>query len=122
MKKFLLGLFTIFYFGISTGATLQVHYCMGKMVNIDLVNRGTDSCHECRMKKMNGKKGCCHDEQKVIKIAGDQNSTDAAYQIVHYEEFPSILVSSPIEDNTGTAALFRDSQVPIYIRNCFFRI
>jgi hypothetical protein len=104
---------------------------MGKMVNIDLVNRGTDSCHECRMKKMNGKKGCCHDEQKVIKIAGDQNSTDAAYQIVqlhseaiirHYEEFPSILVSSPIEDNTGTAALFRDSQVPIYIRNCFFRI
>lgn len=132
MKKFLLGILTIFYFGVSTGATLQVHYCMGKMVDVDLVNKDSGHCHKCGMKKMNGKKGCCHDEQKVIKITSDQNSTDAAYQMVqlhsvaiikHYAKLPAIPISSSlIENNTGVNGLFRDSQVAVYIRNCVFRI
>lgn len=131
MKKFLLGILTIFYFGISTGATLQVHYCMGKVVDFDLVNKNADHCHKCGMKKTNCTKGCCHDEQKVIKITSDQNSTDAAYQVVHltsvailkhYEELPAIRVSSLTESNSVSNALFRDSQPAVYIRNCVFRI
>ncbi len=131
MKKFLLGILTIFYFGVSTGATMQVHYCMGKIIDFDLVNKDSDHCHKCGMKKTNGTKGCCHDEQTVIKITSDQNSTDAAYQSVqltsvavlkHYEELPAILVSSLTENNTVTNFLFRDSGVAVYIRNCVFRI
>jgi len=131
MKKFLLGILTIFYLGVSTGTSLQVHYCMGKMVDFDLVNKDSDHCHKCGMKKTNGTKGCCHDEQTVIKFTNDQNSADAAYQVVqipsvavlkHYEELPAILVSSLTENNTATDALFRDSGVAVYIRNSVFRI
>lgn len=131
MKKFLLGILTIFYFGISTGATLQVHYCMGKVVDFDLVNKNADHCHKCGMKKTSGTKGCCHDEQKVIKLTSDQNSTDAAYQVVHltsvviikhYEELPAIRVSSLTESNSISDPHFRDSQQAVYIRNCVFRI
>ena len=131
MKKFLLGILTIFYFGVSTGATLQVHYCMGKMVDVNFVNKDSSHCHKCGMTKMNGKKGCCHDEQKVIKITSDQNSTEAAYQMVqlpsvaiikHYAELQAILVSSFTENNTSSNSLFRDSQAAVYLRNCDFRI
>jgi hypothetical protein len=132
MKKFLLGILTIFYFGVSTGATLQVHYCMGKMVDVDLVNKDSNHCHKCGMTKMNGKKGCCHDEQKVIKIAGDQNSTDVAYQMVqlpsvaiikNYAELSAIAISSSLtENNTRSNSLFRDSQAAVYLLNCDFRI
>ncbi len=131
MKKLLLGILTILYFGVSTGATLHVHYCMGKMVGIDLVSKDKDHCHQCGMKIMNGGKGCCHDEQKSIKIANDQNSPEAAFQLIqltsvaivkNYTELPSVLMATLQGDEVNAQSLIRSPQVAVYIRNCVFRI
>lgn len=131
MKKFLLGILTILYFGISTGATVHVHYCMGRVAGIGLVGKDKDHCHKCGMTMMNGKKGCCHDEQKSIKIGNDQNSTESAYQMIqlssvviekNYSELPGALITSLKEENSNHQALTRSPQVAVYIRNCVFRI
>lgn len=70
------------------GATIHMHYCMGKLISWGLVNHESANCDYCGMpKKMSGenpgiKKGCCRDEHKEIKSNKDQKLTPAEFQFV----------------------------------------
>ncbi len=132
MKKLFLLIVSFVYFGISTGVTLQVHYCMGKLVNVGLVNKSDSHCDLCGMAKKNGHKGCCHDEQKTVKITQDQNrSTEPVYQVVHA---PVAMVETNYPDAAMTARFSSEEKIlyfheppqvsglAVYIRNCVFRI
>ena len=66
MKKILLTILAFVYLVTTTGAALNLHYCMGKLSSVDL--RKSDKCSRCGMKNMDG---CCKDEYKVIKLQGD---------------------------------------------------
>lgn len=71
MKRFLLIILTILYIGVSSGITLTLHHCMGKLVDIEW---GQDaSCEQCGSKKQTH--ACCSTETRLIKLGNDQNTS-----------------------------------------------
>lgn len=57
----------------TTGGTVHMHYCMGKLKSIDLFNKDEGVCSKCCIVKST-KKGCCKDEQKTIKTNDHQQA------------------------------------------------
>ena len=61
------------------GATIHLHYCMGKLTSWGLINHENKNCERCGMVKnatashsMVAKMDCCRDEHKQIKTDKDQ--------------------------------------------------
>src|SRR5258708_39522872 len=77
MKKFFVFILSLVYLTASTGATVHMHYCMGKLVEWGLQQdpKKKDKCSKCGMKNLANKKGCCKDEQKHIQIEKDQKGS-----------------------------------------------
>ena len=73
MKKILVSIFAVFYLAISSGFTVQVHYCMDKLSGweLSIINEEQPSCERCGM-HMDDENSCCKDEQKVVKFDSDQ--------------------------------------------------
>lgn len=132
MKKFLVAILAILYMGVSTGATLHLHYCMGKLVAWDLGHKESGDCGNCGMKKdPSQNKGCCKDEHKQFKLDNDQKAVESAVLLMQYsgavllpvygflpETRPSsIAVISPASNSPP-----RGSTVSIVILHGVFRI
>ena len=131
MKKIVVAILAILYMSTATGATIHIHYCMGKLVNWSLWHSKEDKCSKCGMKKTDGKdSGCCKDEHKQIKLENDQKISKIAVQFlqlaafdiqVSFIEIPSHRFASAIEENPVSRAPLRSSDA-VYIRNCSFLI
>jgi hypothetical protein len=132
VKKFFLAILALVYISTSIGATVHVHYCMGKLAEWGVGHKESSSCDKCGMaqsiKKANG---CCKDENKFIKNSADQKGAEAAFQTfqsvaitppVAFIELPAVTIFSVAERNPCSHAPPRDSGVAVYIRNCVFRI
>lgn len=126
MKKILAILFSIFYFGFSSGAAFSIHYCMKELVSVS--QKADDICAKCGVKE---KKGCCKTEIKIVKVDDSQKSD---YLNV---DFLSAVSEIPVKhkfsamDKSFSATKFTQIQinappesrpVPIYINHCNFRI
>ena len=72
MKHFVVILLSILYMASATGATVHIHYCMGKFMSVSLNHSDEGICGKCGMKKKEQKKGCCKDEQKTFKTSTHQ--------------------------------------------------
>lgn len=79
MKKLLTTILTFVYLSTSMGATIHLHYCMGKLASWGLIDHESKNCMQCGMAKqksaaqcMTAKMGCCKDEHKQIKTDSDQ--------------------------------------------------
>ena len=79
MKKLLATILAFVYLSTSMGATIHLHYCMGKLASWGLINHESKNCAYCGMVKQNpdsqsamAKKGCCKDEHKQIQTDKDQ--------------------------------------------------
>lgn len=78
MKKFLVTILAIIYLAASAGATVHLHYCMGKLVDSSLVQNENRTCGNCGMEKSGSTDNdCCKDEATQVGIAKDQKGTDA---------------------------------------------
>jgi hypothetical protein len=130
MKKFLIAITAFVYFIVSTGATVNLHYCMGKLMSWDLSAKSDGKCGTCGMKKQ-GHKGCCNDEQKILKVDKDQKGSEPAFQFhsissvaiaATYPVLPLAYISSSIIDNTVANGPPPKSAVPIFLLNRNFRI
>ncbi|WP_253297163.1 hypothetical protein [Chryseobacterium sp. PCH239] len=126
MKKILAILFSIFYFGFSSGAAFSIHYCMKDLVSVS--QKADDICAKCGVKE---KKGCCKTEIKIVKIDDSQKSDCLNV------DFLSAVSEIPVKhqfsamDKSFSATKFTQIQinappesrpVPIYINHCNFRI
>jgi len=128
MKKIIVAILAVLYLGVSSGATVHLHYCMGKLMSWSFIDSKDDRCADCGMKK-NGK-NCCTEENKLIKASDDQKASDIAYQLAqfsavanhHYPELPSLPIASVTEQNPLSHAPPRTGKVALYLRNCIFRI
>lgn len=78
MKKAFLLLFTFLYLGMSSGFSLEVHYCMGKVTGIQLSVSKKDRCKKCGMA---AKKGCCQNQQHFVKISDVHKAVDQKLHI-----------------------------------------
>jgi hypothetical protein len=130
MKKLLVSILAIFYLGTSVGATVNLHYCMGRLVNWDLSIKETHTCGKCGMEKLKTKKnGCCEDKYQVLQVEKDQKGENryqpgAPVGIAVITTFPSlitpVIASTPEEYPVSNAP--PRSPIPARIRYCIFRI
>ena len=127
MKRILATILAFVYLATSTGATINIHYCMGELVSHSLVKE--DTCGKCGMEKT--EEGCCEDVAKVIQTPQDDHSYQSANHtftpFIAILQTNYIVVPSPV---TFTALLQAaknhsppgSSGTSLYIRNCVFRI
>jgi hypothetical protein len=116
----------------SIGASIHVHYCMGRITDWGFEQNDAKTCGKCGMEKSIKKSnGCCKDEYKYLKNNTDQKNLTTDFQMAQQEgvavpvsfyELPSVDFPSVTEENPISHAPPRDCGVAVYIRNCVFRI
>lgn len=132
MKRFFAFILLLVYSVTSIGATVQLHYCMGKLSgwSLALTDLHSKECSKCGMEKMHSDKGCCHDENKLLKIQDDQRANYVSLEIL------KLPVAAPIIADHSIAYLVsqKNELLPkgnappvigdpdLCIRNCVFRI
>ncbi len=132
MKKFLATILAILYLATTTGATVHLHYCMGKLVEQNLWHNQKEKCGKCGMDKSEtNDNGCCKDEHKQLKLDVDHKIAVSTFdhlqlvaiaEPVSFIEIPTIAFSSITEENPNSNAPPRSCGVAIYKRNGVFRI
>ena len=74
MKRYLIFIFVLFYFSAASGATVEFHYCMGKLVEWGWAQpEETENCSNCKMSKQDSK-DCCKKDQQQVKIEKAQKA------------------------------------------------
>lgn len=68
MKKAVIAILAILYITVTSGVTVNMHYCMGMIASVDYGYEDHDECGKCGMKESREKKGCCHTEHKLMKV------------------------------------------------------
>lgn len=127
MKKILLGILAFIYITVASGLVVNIHYCMGRLSGVDYGYSSNNKCSKCGMEN---KKGCCHNESKFVKLAGDQQLAKANISIAQAPiEVNSFHVdfSQPVQGLEKILALQYHSPpdkalAPVYLLNCVFRI
>lgn len=130
MKKISVFLLALLYIITSSGVMINTHYCMGKLVDRTFLHYEDQNCSYCGMKEI-GNKGCCENKQKFLKINKDQKTADANYRLSLFTSFelsyaffeiPSIDVPSSLKEHLFSSSSPRGQNLPLFIRNCVFRI
>jgi len=140
VKRFLVTILAFVYLSTSVGATVHLHYCMDKLVAWGLRHEktGKKSCLYCGMAKTNenkhcGKesKGCCKDEQKIVKLENDQKISEASFKFLQipveatapiFSDYSLEYVFSLTEGYPLTHAPPRTQNISLFVLNCVFRI
>jgi hypothetical protein len=132
MKKIALVIVASLYIIATTGASLNLHYCMGELADWGFGTNKSKTCGFCGMEKGDEKdNGCCKDEQKFIKNDNDQKFVESATytlkipavaQLPVYTASACIQFVSVKEQNPVSHAPPRYKCLPIYISNRFFLI
>jgi hypothetical protein len=118
------------------GANVQLHYCMGKLVEWQLGGEKKDHCSKCGMKKMTAdkrfnKKKCCEDEFKELKLKKDQRAAGnvqslalapAVISPVTVNALPDIQVISLATAFPVAAAPPGLAELPAFLLYCNFRV
>ena len=98
MKKLLTTILAFIYLSTSMGATVHLHYCMGKLASWGLIDHESKHCAKCGMLKktttahgIDAGMNCCKDEHKQIKSNQDQKSSPAEFfKYISLYPFPVI--------------------------------
>jgi hypothetical protein len=130
MKRLLITIIAVFYLGVSSGATVHLHYCMGQLVDWGLVSKNPEKCGKCGM-KTGSSKDCCKDEQKQLKLESTQKISQNFFQLeaqsidlglFAYQSEPDLYVVALAEELPVSNAPPKTPNTPAFIRNCNFRI
>jgi hypothetical protein len=129
MKKFAASILLTLYFVVSTGFTVNLHFCMDKFHSWELGTSKKDSCEKCGMSTQKSN-GCCRDEVKVMKLQQDQVMSATAVYLFSAPAVPVALVPefllpvikaiSSQEDRIHGPPLL--SKQDTYLNNCVFRL
>lgn len=126
MKKVLIATLAIIYLTVSSGVSMTIHYCMGKVSSVELLTH-TEKCGKCGMKTNSG---CCKDEVKVFKIDDSHKLITNDIKIFTPVSIVnnSTIFFEPIFLNTPITSDFKNHSPPISqgislcILNSVFRI
>lgn len=138
MKKVLVAILAIVYLSTSMGATVHLHYCMGRLVAWGLTGQSGKTCRFCGMQQMGvsgdcvvGMKDCCHEEYKQIKNNHDQKIGQDSLKVTKMvpvaavlprEAWTGFLISAPAVCGHYAKGPPPDDGIPVFLRNCTFRI
>ena len=130
MKKFFAIILALSYLTASSGAIVNLHYCMDKLISWDFSQKHRSMCNNCGMEKKDHK-GCCRDEHKILHIDKDQKATQTSYEFskifsdvatVPFAGLPLAYPLSVVLENPASNSPPPLSGPPIFILNCNFRI
>lgn len=129
MKKYLAIMFTVFYFGFSSGMVYNVHYCLDQTFVSSASSASSASstitCAFCGTKK---KKGCCKSEIKILKTDVPQK-----VDISFINDAPAVAIIPQISDADFLILVERKqfsvplnappdrTELPLFISYCNFR-
>jgi hypothetical protein len=129
MKKALSLILLMVYLVVSTGFTVNLHYCMDRFHSWELGASEQDACATCGM-KTGDSNGCCRDEVKTVKL--QQDLAQAKYMVVQFSipvlvSAVSVHLVAPFQNipqlvipaDTGPPLL---SEQDTYLENCVFRL
>ncbi len=133
MKRAFLAILAIIYLVATTGATLHLHYCMGKLGNVGILEQESKTCGICGMEKA-GDDGnsCCNDEKETVKISIDQKYSSPS--VYHFEQpftdleamftgfQPQLIIVDGDKAPPVSHAPPRSPQVPQYLMYCHLSI
>ncbi len=132
MKKIFIAIIAFLYITATTGATVHLHYCMGKQADWNLIKNKSKTCNKCGMKKSTTEdNGCCKDEIKFIKDNSAQKITEAGFNITEFFIValpPSFIEIAHVDFQLTTNTLLPThsplliKSVAIYILNCTYLI
>ncbi len=130
MKKLIITILAIFYLGVSSGATVHFHFCMGELVDLNISPDKAHKCSTCGMDKARSK-NCCKDQHQKLEV---KDSTKASQIVYHfnltgketplssYRELEEVYLYSISENKTIGNSPPRTQATPVFIRNKNFRI
>lgn len=129
MRKLIATIFLVTYFITSTAATVQIHYCMNKAVSWSFSADKNTGCGICGMEKQ-GHKGCCQDENKIIKAASEHKAPNPNFDFLKLNlNYFTKIVAQKEQLHINNSVEFRAStlvppllSIPIYLYNSVFRI
>lgn len=135
MKKIFIAFLAMLYLGTSSGATVHLHYCMGKLVDWGVWNSkhtGTVKCDSCGMVKgQKDAKKCCKDEERQVKLNENHKVAQLAYEFLQlpatmgssgFHEFTTTIYFQVTERLPFSHAPPRSGSAAIYIYNSTFLI
>lgn len=131
VKKAIVLILAVMYMVTSSGATINMHYCMGKLVDWSIGHNEEHTCSNCGMEKNGSENSCCKDEYQHFKLDKDQKTAEAAVQSmqvttasipVSYQPFSIIHITRISEDNPRSHAPPYINSVSPNILHCVFRI
>ena len=127
MKKAVAFILAFMYLGLSSGLAVNIHYCMGKVTDVDVNNYSDKSC-VCNMKE--GSMPCCGHFYELVKVNDEHQVAAADFSfkppaiVLHTFNNLFALLTLPQTSNKVTAIHIPPLLSPpdIYIQNCIFRI
>ncbi|MFM7645447.1 MAG: HYC_CC_PP family protein [Sphingomonadales bacterium] len=129
MLRILLAISLCCLLSLSSGLTLNVHFCMNQVADVTLFSSSDHHCNFCGMQEESD--GCCHQEKQLVKLIQDQypphffNYTIVpATAFIPAEQPPlSTIQVQALGSVAGTAERPPDrASVPLYVSHCDFRI
>jgi hypothetical protein len=112
MKKLLLSIVALIYLANVSGASLRLHYCMGKLVRIGITADSKKQCGHCGMKKAeSANKHCCKDEEK--KVSSDKDLKAVVGSLQYLKVPHAITLSSQPDLAAGTFVQSRVTAFPV---------
>ncbi|MGB4398547.1 MAG: hypothetical protein WBJ10_04185 [Daejeonella sp.] len=129
MKKVFLTILAFFYLGVSSGATVDIHFCMGQLTNWGFSQSESEKCNNCGMEK-GISPDCCKDKQHKLTVKESPKASSTVYQFHTLGlSIPLSVYNHPgiINSNLREISVLKDSpppnqSIPAFIRNCTFRI
>ncbi len=130
MKKFIITILAVFYLGVSSGATMHFHYCMGQLIEWGLASKKSKECSNCGMKARTAD-DCCKHQNKQVKVDSPQKISESVYQIkapagniIPAEYFSASYLYSPdlIEEHPNSNSPPGFGKVSTIVLHCNFRI
>lgn len=136
MKRIIAVILVLVYMSTAMGAHVQLHYCMGKLVEWELGGSKKERCNACGMKMTPAgasidKKKCCEDEYKELKLKKDQRVPDNVQPLTFapFEATPVAAYNLPAVKAVSLATEFPvaaappgTADVPVFLLYCNFRI
>ena len=107
MKRNLIVIFALLYIGLSSGITLTIHHCMGKLVEVGIWQ--DETCNTCRAKHAH--KSCCSTETQFIKISDDQNVDQL--QVIKYVPM-AIALLFDLRDLYNLPETEQEANIPVH--------
>lgn len=132
MKRIFATILLVFYLGVSSGATLQFHYCMGELIQWGVLQNNDSNCPSCGMKKkVSLDKKCCKENHQEIKTDKSRVSNNAEF---NFQQFVSLVVKPYQLEQPVAQLVYLKGALPlvnappleqhtsIFLLHCTFRI